>query len=60
METLTGEIVLMSLQTHRYLRVSSTAGSLTADSPGPTPDGQDGTRFTWNSCASTSCDRLRR
>ena len=46
METLTGEIVLMSLQTHRYLRVSPPAGALVADSPGPTPDGKDGTRFT--------------
>jgi hypothetical protein len=48
METLSGEIVLMSLKTHRYLRVSSPGGSLSADSPGPTPDGEDGTRFTWN------------
>jgi hypothetical protein len=43
-ETLTGEITLMSLQTHRYLRVGE--GALVADSPGPVPDGQDGTRFT--------------
>jgi hypothetical protein len=49
METPSGEIALMSLQTHRYLRVSSNAGALTADSPGPTPDGQDGTRFVWSS-----------
>ena len=45
METLTGEIVLMSLQTNRYLRVRATDGALVADSPGPTPDGKDGTRF---------------
>jgi xylan 1,4-beta-xylosidase len=47
METLSGEVVLMSLRTHRYLRVSSAAGLLLADSPGPTPDGKDGTRFWW-------------
>jgi len=45
METLSGEIVLMSLQTNRYLRVTPSDGALVADSPGPTPDGRDGTRF---------------
>jgi xylan 1,4-beta-xylosidase len=44
-ETLTGEITLLSLKTHRYLRVDASA--LKADSPGPVPDGKDGTRFTW-------------
>ena len=47
METPTGEIILMSLQTHRYMRVDESAESLMADSPGPTPDGRDGARFTW-------------
>lgn len=42
-ETFTGEITLMSLQTHRYLRAAD--GALRADSPGPTPAGDDGTRF---------------
>lgn len=44
-ETLTGEVTLLSLKTHRYLRIDQTA--LMADSPGPVPDGKDGTRFTW-------------
>ena len=44
-ETLTGEVTLMSLKTHRYLRIDQAA--LIADSPGPVPDGKDGTRFTW-------------
>jgi hypothetical protein len=44
-ETLTGEITLLSLETHRYLRVAK--DGLVADSPGPVPDGKDGTRFTW-------------
>ncbi|MBW8880128.1 MAG: glycoside hydrolase 43 family protein [Asticcacaulis sp.] len=42
-ETLTGEIILMSLKTNRYLRAGSAV--LYADSPGPLPDGHDGTRF---------------
>ncbi len=46
METLTGEIILMSLETHRYLRLDA-QGGLHADSPGPLPDGKDGVRFTW-------------
>ena len=46
-ETLTGEITLLSLKTHRYLRVDNDKAALVADSPGPVPDGKDGTRFTW-------------
>jgi len=45
METLTGEIILLSLATHRYVRVDKPAEWLVADSPGPTPDGMDGARF---------------
>ncbi len=46
-ETLAGDISLMSLKTHRYLRVQPESRSLLADSPGPTPDGKDGARFVW-------------
>ncbi len=46
METLTGEIILMSLETNRYLRLDD-KGTLHADSPGPLPDGKDGVRFRW-------------
>jgi hypothetical protein len=45
-ETLTGELTLLSLKTHRYLRVDRDRAVLVADSPGPVPDGKDGTRFT--------------
>lgn len=45
-DTLTDEITFLSLKTHRYLRVDKEKGALVADSPGPVPDGQDGTRFT--------------
>jgi hypothetical protein len=47
METLDGDVVLLSLRTHRYLRVDPATRAVTADSPGPLPDGSDGTRFTW-------------
>jgi xylan 1,4-beta-xylosidase len=46
-ETPTGELVLMSLRTNRYLRVDKNDGSIVADSPGPQPNGADGTRFSW-------------
>jgi hypothetical protein len=46
-ETPTGEIVLMSLATNRFLRIDRETGMLRADSPGPAPDGQDGARFSW-------------
>ncbi|MFS2002228.1 family 43 glycosylhydrolase [Duganella sp. CT11-25] len=46
-ETPTGELVLMSLRTQRFLRVDSKTGNVTADSPGPQPDGADGVRLGW-------------
>jgi xylan 1,4-beta-xylosidase len=46
-ETPTGELVLMSLVTNRFLRVDPVTHALRADSPGPLPDGSDGVRFTW-------------
>lgn len=44
METPTGEVILMSLATHRFLRIHAD-GLVRADSPGPVPDGSDGVRF---------------
>lgn len=44
METPTGEVTLMALATHRFLRIAPD-GAVRADSPGPRPDSQDGTRF---------------
>jgi hypothetical protein len=46
-ETPTGELVLMSLATKRYLRLDPASQALMADSPGPQPDGADGVRFDW-------------
>lgn len=48
METFTGELILLSLETHRYLRVDTDSNMILADCPGPRPDGKDGARFDWN------------
>jgi xylan 1,4-beta-xylosidase len=45
-ETPAGELVLMSLRTHRFLRIDPASRAVVADSPGPLPDGSDGVRFT--------------
>jgi len=47
-ETPTGELVLMSLATDRYLRIDPQTGGVRADSPGPMPDDSDGVRFVWS------------
>jgi hypothetical protein len=47
-ETMTGELTLMSLETNRYLRVDFATGKLLADSPGPEPNGPPGVRFDWH------------
>jgi hypothetical protein len=47
-ETPTGELVLMSLATNRFLRIDPRTGDIRADSPGPMPDNSDGARFTWS------------
>jgi len=47
-ETPTGDLVLMSLTTNRYLRIDPATRALSADSPGPLPDGSDGARFSWS------------
>jgi hypothetical protein len=48
-ETPTGELVLMSLVTNRFVRVDPVTHAVRADSPGPVPDGSDGVRFIWSS-----------
>jgi beta-xylosidase len=48
-ETPTGELVLMSLTNHRFLRIDPATGAVIADSPGPQSDGNDGVRFDWAS-----------
>lgn len=47
-----GDLMLMSLTTHRYLFVDPFAGSLcSADSRGTRPDRKDGSCFTWSEVA---------
>jgi hypothetical protein len=46
-ETFTGELTLLSLSTHRYVRVDPASGALAADAPGPHPNGGDGVRWDW-------------
>jgi hypothetical protein len=46
-ETPNGDLVLMSLATHRFLRIDPATRRIVADSPGPLPDGSDGVRFKW-------------
>lgn len=44
-----GDLMLMSVKTHRYLTVHPHAGDLcSADSPGPGPDRKDGSCFSWS------------
>jgi beta-xylosidase len=47
METFTGELILMSLSTRRYVRLDAGSGTLRADSPGPHPNRRDGVRWEW-------------
>jgi len=46
-ETPTGELVLMSLTTNRFLRIDPKTQAILCDSAGPASDGKDGTRFVW-------------
>lgn len=48
-DMLRGDLMLMSLATHKYLFADPKARSLTsADSPGTRPDRQDGSCFVWS------------
>ena len=44
-----GDIMLLSLATHRYLlAIPKNAGPVAANHPGPRPDRRDGSCFAWN------------
>lgn len=47
-ETPTGDLVLMSLASNRYLAVDPATHIFRANRPGPQSDGADGTRFAWS------------
>jgi hypothetical protein len=53
-ETPTGELVLMSLRNHRFLRIDPQSRRIVADSPGPLPDGSDGVRWAWSQADDTA------
>jgi hypothetical protein len=46
-ETPDGDLALMSLVNHRFLRLDPANRRVIADAPGPLPDGSDGSRFRW-------------
>jgi len=47
-DMLRGDVMLMSLKTHRYLFIDPNAENLcSADSPGTKPDRKDGSCFVW-------------
>jgi len=48
METPTGELLLMSPRTHRFLCLDPRSQRIVVDSPGPLPDGSDGARWLWS------------
>lgn len=46
-ETPYGDLVLLSVATHRLLRADPAGATVTADHPGPAADGRDGSCFRW-------------
>jgi hypothetical protein len=46
-ENVFGDLILLSLATHRHLRVDPDSRAVTADHPGPKPDRKDGSCFVW-------------
>ncbi len=46
-ETSYGDLILLSLATHRHLRIDPDSGAVTAGHPGPRPDRRDGSCFVW-------------
>ncbi|MDX2029208.1 MAG: glycoside hydrolase 43 family protein [Blastocatellia bacterium] len=50
-ETPYGDLLLLSLATHRHLRVEPHGSAVSADHPGPEPDRKDGSCFVWKAQA---------
>jgi beta-xylosidase len=48
-ENVYGDLTLLSLATHRHLRLEPGSGAVFADSPGPKPNRKDGSCFVWRS-----------
>jgi xylan 1,4-beta-xylosidase len=47
-ETAYGDLILLSLASHRHLRIDPASGAISADHPGPASDRRDGSCFMWN------------
>lgn len=46
-ENVYGDLMLLSLITHRYIRIAPEDRAISADHPGPLPDRKDGSCLTW-------------
>jgi xylan 1,4-beta-xylosidase len=46
-ESWNNDLILLSLATHRYLRLDPQTGQVTADAPGPAPSRRDGVCLDW-------------
>ncbi len=46
-ESWNNDLILLSLATHRYLRLDAATGQVTADAPGPDPSRRDGVCLDW-------------
>ena len=46
-----GDILLLSLETHRYIAAPKEPGPVAADHPDPAPDRKDGSAFAWKAIA---------
>lgn len=53
-EAPTGDLVLMSLETNRFLTLDLKQGAITSLSPGPRSDGADGARLSWSAALTPS------
>lgn len=53
MENVYGDLILMSLATHRFLCAAKDGDAVSADHPGPLPDRCDGSCFVWETANST-------
>lgn len=50
-ENVYGDLILLSLATHRHLRLHAATGAVTADQPGAEPSRRDGTCLDWKEVA---------
>jgi|GEM_PF-3248771 len=49
-----GDLLFLSLASHRHLRINPTGDMIAADAPGAQPDRQNGASFIWREIAATT------